>query len=99
MFRSARAAAAGDASGGGPQVVELQPEAFAKLREEAQSAGNAVQCIDVREEWEHQTASLAGFQLRPLSRMAEWCAARGAWRLHDSNSTDGLFRCTQGAQH
>jgi rhodanese-related sulfurtransferase len=61
------------AAGDGPHVVELQPEAFAKLREEAHSAGaGGLQCLDVREEWEHQTASLAGFQLRPLSRMSEW---------------------------
>ena len=78
--RSATAAAGGGGPGDGPHVVELQPEAFAKLRE----AGAVLQCIDVREEWEHQTASLAGFQLRPLSRMSEWCVARCcAWRgLH-----------------
>ena len=88
--RSATAAAGGGGPGDDPHVVELQPEAFAKLRE----AGEVLQCIDVREEWEHQTASLAGFQLRPLSRMSEWCAARCcAWRGLDCEAV-ALTACS-----
>lgn len=31
-----------------------------------------LQLVDVREEWEYQTAAIAGFQLLPLSRLQEW---------------------------
>ena len=49
-------------------------EALAELL----AAGAEVQCIDVRESWEHDAASLPGFRLMPLSKIQSWCATQRA---------------------
>jgi rhodanese-related sulfurtransferase len=50
----------------GPQVGAIDVAAVQQLLQAGDDA--AVQLIDVREEEEHATASLPGFQLLPLSR-------------------------------
>jgi rhodanese-related sulfurtransferase len=68
--------------GDGPGVVELPPEEFASVFSAAgaSASGDALQLVDVREEWEWKTARLPGFKLCPLSRFAEWCALLTATR-------------------
>ena len=48
----------------------------ARLGELLNSGEPRLQCIDVREPWEHETASLPGFKLYPLSRIQSWCVRR-----------------------
>ena len=60
-------AAAGGASMG--PIEELHPRDLQEILERvSQGAADDVQLIDVREDFEHQTASLAGFKLMPMSR-------------------------------
>ncbi|GFR44087.1 hypothetical protein Agub_g5249, partial [Astrephomene gubernaculifera] len=54
------------------QIQQMSPEELADLL--AAAAAEEVQLIDVREEWEWQTARLPGFRLMPLSRSSEWTA-------------------------
>jgi rhodanese-related sulfurtransferase len=58
-------------------VKELPVAVLAELL----ASGAPLQCIDVREPWEHETASLPGFKLLPLSRIQSWCD-----RLNASNA-------------
>ena len=59
-------------------MEEVGVEALAEiLSVSAQGLGPAVQLLDVREQWEFDTARLPGFTLRPLSELSEWCAR--AW--------------------
>ena len=68
--RSLGSSGAGEA----PQVGRIDVAAVQQLLHAGNDA--AVQLIDVREEDEHATASLPGFQLLPLSRHAPWEALR-----------------------
>lgn len=54
-----------------------------------------VQLVDVREEWEHQTASLPGFQLLPLSQFGAWSGSI-AQRLDPGKET--LCLCHHGVR-
>ena len=51
-----------------PQVGEIGVAEVHQLLSSGSNAAEDLQLIDVREEHEHQTASLPGFQLLPLSR-------------------------------
>jgi hypothetical protein len=69
------AAAAGDPPPPPPppaRVAELRVNELAELL----AAGVPLQCIDVREQWEFDTAALPNFALRPLSSLSVWCALR-----------------------
>ena len=57
------------AAGGEPGVRELSAEQFGELL----STREGLQLMDVREDWEFETARIKGFVLKPLSRFAEWC--------------------------
>ena len=50
------------------QVGEIGVAEVHQLLSSGSNAAEDMQLIDVREEYEHQTASLPGFQLLPLSR-------------------------------
>ncbi|CAK0787620.1 hypothetical protein CVIRNUC_010842 [Coccomyxa viridis] len=64
-------AAAGGAGMG--SIEELHPRDLQEILERvSQGAADDVQLIDVREDYEHQTASLAGFKLMPMSKLQEW---------------------------
>ena len=50
-------------------IEEMHPRDLQKILERvSQGDADDVQLIDVREDFEHQTASLAGFKLMPMSR-------------------------------
>ena len=50
-------------------IEELHPRDLQEILERVSQEGVAdVQLIDVREDFEHQTASLPGFKLMPMSR-------------------------------
>ncbi|CAL8464709.1 g4244 [Coccomyxa elongata] len=55
-----------------PTVRELDVGTLHAMLNEAGSALEDVQLVDVREEEEQSIASLPGFQLMPLSRFQEW---------------------------
>jgi rhodanese-related sulfurtransferase len=57
------------AAGGEAGVRELSAEQFGELL----STREGLQLMDVREDWEFETARIKGFVLKPLSRFAEWC--------------------------
>ena len=52
-------------------VTELK-ELLDRIEAEGEGGGPKVQLIDVREEGEFETARIAGFELKPLSRLVEW---------------------------
>ena len=61
-------AAAGQGNSPNP-IQELHPLELKEILERvSQGDADDVQLIDVREEFEHQTASLPGFKLMPMSR-------------------------------
>ncbi|CAL5224588.1 g7295 [Coccomyxa viridis] len=65
-------AAAGQGNSSSP-IQELHPLELKEILERiSQGDADDVQLIDVREEFEHQTASLPGFKLMPMSRLQEW---------------------------
>lgn len=50
-------------------IEELHPRELQEILERVSQEGAAdVQLIDVREDFEHQTAALPGFKLMPMSR-------------------------------
>ena len=58
-------------------IEELHPRELQEILERVgQDDADDVQLIDVREDFEHQTASLPGFKLMPMSRQgsARHCA-------------------------
>ena len=60
--------AAGQGACMGP-IEELHPRELQEMLERvSQEGAGDVQLIDVREDFEHQTASLPGFKLMPMSR-------------------------------
>ncbi len=66
-------AAAGQGSSMGP-IQELHPKDLQEILERmSQGGADDVQLIDVREEFEHQAASLPGFKLMPMSRHGSTC--------------------------
>lgn len=64
----AMARASSSSPGTMPQVGEIGVVEVHELLKSGSNAAEDLQLIDVREEGEHRTASLPGFQLLPLSR-------------------------------
>lgn len=60
-----------------PPVKQISVQDLQELLE-VSKADPCVQFIDVREDWEVQTASIPGFKIFPLSRFSEW-----APRVHE----------------
>ena len=56
-----------------------------------------LQCIDVREPWEHEAASLPGFKLYPLSRIQSWCERRSRGSSLRRHATDTRVSARAGS--
>ena len=56
-------------------IGEISAAGLAELLADDEAAAS-VQLLDVREEGEHEAASIPGFRLLPLSRCARDCCAR-----------------------
>ena len=75
------------ADGGGAAPAHVAELSVQELGEMLAAGAEGVQCVDVREQWEHDTARLPGFKLMPLSQIQTWCVgvlvgSYSAWRAH-----------------